>query len=381
MRSVVAAFLSACVSAVSADLCTAERKLVTFGSRIKETVQVTADSPLDDVKRQDARHIRLRIKAQAPGSCDWKLMLRDERFRPVQLLAPADLPRGRTVWSARIFGSRAYLDLLDCPPGSSGPDVQSDQHIWLPKKSENPQYSIKDKNGTADWKPLGLSGLSATQMRQGDSVGMLLATTADETTNWTCSGVLVADDLFLTNWHCIERLSDHNAGTMQGLIIDMGWDGDSTSQDYQVLALEHGEPSLDFAFLKVAPRGKDGAARPVALRRAAPVEEDVSVVHHPEGQEKMISASGCRVVKLNYPTDDAPSLSHTCDTTGGSSGAPVFDRAGHVMALHFCGFNEANDVNRFNRAVRIDRIVAWLNAKKDNGDAKAREILARLRFE
>jgi hypothetical protein len=54
-------------------------------------------------------------------------------------------------------------------------------------------------------------------------------------------------------------------------------------------------------------------------------------------------------------------FTHTCDSAGGSSGAPVFDAEGHLVGLHHYGFAEAQ-VQEWteNRAVRLERIRNWV---------------------
>jgi V8-like Glu-specific endopeptidase len=364
----------------AADLCSEKQELLSFGRIVKETHQVTSNQPIDPVEHRGARHMRLRLRIERAGSCPWKLAIRDASFRPIQVLTAADFPAGAPLWSARVTGHAAYMDLLDCPPRADGPDIRSDEHIWLPASEANPQYSIKDKNGVPDWKPLGNSGAGAKRMRLGDSTGFLLGATASELTNWKCSGVLIAAGLFLTNWHCLEPLRNHDPNSMRGLLVDMSWDGDASSDDYQVESLEEGTAALDFALLKVTPLSRNFSSRPAVIRKAAPQTGEVFVIHHPQGAQKMISANGCTVAALNYPNAASPALSHTCDTSNGSSGSPLFDSSGRVMALHFCGFNSESATERFNRAVRMDEILKWL-ATKAKTDAKTAEILKQLRFE
>ena len=53
-------------------------------------------------------------------------------------------------------------------------------------------------------------------------------------------------------------------------------------------------------------------------------------------------------------------FTHTCDTAGGSSGAPVFNLEGQLVGVHHFGF--ADDVDGLwteNRSVHGDLIAAW----------------------
>ena len=91
------------------------------------------------------------------------------------------------------------------------------------------------------------------------------------------------------------------------------------------------------------------------------------IIQHPGGEPKKFSLEGCVVAGLQRagasaePTD----FGHECDTKGGSSGSPVFDRTtGRVVGLHHFGFREGLD-EPVNQAVEIGRILGDLRAQVD----------------
>jgi len=103
--------------------------------------------------------------------------------------------------------------------------------------------------------------------------------------------------------------------------------------------------------------------RPATLLDRAPQSEEVLMVHHPEALPKRLTRN-CRVSAGVAVGGDR--FAHTCDSEGGSSGAPVFDVQGRVLGLHHEGFHRdpqtCSATDRVNKAVRIDKILAWLRA-------------------
>jgi len=58
---------------------------------------------------------------------------------------------------------------------------------------------------------------------------------------------------------------------------------------------------------------------------------------------------------------------HSCDTEGGSSGAPVFDEEGNLAALHHLGYETppGGKCDYQNKAVKILDILGFLRKNRD----------------
>jgi hypothetical protein len=222
--------------------------------------------------------------------------------------------------------------------------------------------------------------------------------------NWTCrvavpgsggSGVLVADNLILTNYHVIEKVTDqHLADGKVVCVFDYKKtrDGTQISAGRQVtvtkilasrpyspedLKREGGEPAsdaLDYAVLllqdKVGaqPLGSMGPKDPLGTKRgflplsmtspAVKQNDPLIVVQHPQlkgrrSQEPVQLAMGT-VLASPYEVR----VRHNARTLGGSSGSPCFNADLEMVALHHAGDPVTEwQQAEWNQAIPIGRII------------------------
>jgi hypothetical protein len=312
----------------------------------------------------------------------WYLTVRDQDLRPVEVLTAASFLPGRGRWTTRVAGKRVLfdLDLVDASPGAPEVRITLKEYIAMPSRAETPYYSSQVPR-TPEYRDL-FEATDGEKKRMGDTVGFLM--TSYDQTSWCCSGVVVGEGLFLTNWHCGGQPGrtpeDGYWGTRacQDTIIDLSWDGDPVSREFrcsEVLCLNR---ELDFALLRIAPLGAD-AVKAATTRVAPPVEDErIAVIHHPECLPKRIT-DRCSVVDASYrgwidPTT-AVDFSHRCDTEAGSSGGAVFDKEGRLLGLHHTGFEQTEDsvakARKVNTAVRLDRILNYLTASAGSATCAA----------
>lgn len=337
-----------------AQVCEAIEPLTQFGRRY------VLDQPLDParlvhpVSENGSRYLRVRLRVDQPSTGSWLLTVRDSGHHPIQTFGPRDFSSSPVRWTARVAGSETLFSLERSEDSSVA--ITFEGYDAMPDQTPTPFYSIQVA-GLEQWRPLYDTSDRATR-HLGDFVGMLTASepSAGATPLWTCSGVVVAPDLFLTNWHC-GGLSGAKwrKEVLASMTIDLSWDDDTVSRDYAVVGLA-ADPSqeLDFALLRIEPLGASGPLRPASLRAAPPVSgEALRLVHHPAALRKQLSV--CRA-----GTVTASRIMHVCDSESGSSGAPLFDAAGSVVALHHHGFDRdsaCRPTDKVNKAVRMDAIL------------------------
>lgn len=192
----------------------------------------------------------------------------------------------------------------------------------------------------------------------GRSVGRLDVATDNGV--FPCTAFLVADDLIMTNNHCVPGIIDNdkaNATSIVGVRFVMGYTQEgvtegTTSFLVDPAPVETSKP-LDYTILRIlgdAP-GRDFGA--LQLASATPLDNDPYwIIGHPMGEAQRISREKCRA---NAPALSDGKLLHTCDTLPGNSGSPVIDATSRqVIGLHHAGSAR----NSINYAIPMSQILA-----------------------
>lgn len=170
-----------------------------------------------------------------------------------------------------------------------------------------------------------------------------------------CTGSRIAPDLFLTNHHCFEVTPCNNMQFHMGYERDLPASQQVTFRCVEVLSRNL---TLDYALFRVE-TGKSAALEstfPTArlFTGTLRVGQPLIVASHPSARMKEIDRSShctLRTTNAEYASE-RKTLTHNCDTEGGSSGSPVLDKAtGQVVALHWGG------ANAFNFAIPMSLIV------------------------
>jgi hypothetical protein len=347
-------------------------------------------TPYPSQPQDGARYVRVQVELSAPPDCDWFLSVRDARYRLIQTFGRDNVTGPAVRWTYRIPGDRALFDLQPCP-GGGGPVVVFKGYIWMPDAAKNPYYSLQTA-GQPAYRPL--TDVDTSFRRLGDFTGLLMGSST--TQSWSCTGVMITPDLFLTNWHCGGPVKVRSALAGGGpadfpiqlywspaiwddMVIDLSWDGDLLSRELLVTGVPAKDEALDFAILRVAAIDRLGPIRPVRVATARVAQNDpLRIVHHPGGSVKQLSWN-CRVSDAQRAGwRNAAVLSeftHLCDTEAGSSGAPVLDGRNELVGLHHLGFDYDTQACRYldrkNKAVTIAAILEYV---RDNHSALYGEV-------
>jgi S1-C subfamily serine protease len=177
------------------------------------------------------------------------------------------------------------------------------------------------------------------------------------------TGFRIAGDLILTNHHVVFPRGQDPVR----IHADFGFDVDATGASLTALSLA-ADPVVvaadaddDWAVVRVA--GMDASIPALGLDGApAPRAGDPAyILQHPNGQRKRLG-----YVRNTISDLDARFVRYLTDTEPGSSGSPVFDAAGRVIALHHKGGRAAEVggvVLAKNQGVLIARVRAGLASK------------------
>jgi len=175
-----------------------------------------------------------------------------------------------------------------------------------------------------------------------------------------CTGFLISQSDLLTSYHCIEHSTKFQETRDQSepLCSDVRvyfdfygvlQQGEGTQTQCLKVKKRSEKEKLDYAVIEVPSKEienkrlskyskflragvTDSPKREFLTLSSRPIEamEEVFVVHHPGGLQEAVSFCRLYAGQSAYPE-------HDCSTIGGSSGAPIIDSKGEVVALHSKG--------------------------------------------
>jgi V8-like Glu-specific endopeptidase len=307
--------------------------------------------------------IMIRVESR-PSVGSWEIHFRPMGKKNPEDVIRSDSDRGRfpEMWSNAISGNAVIVELYaDAYP--AGLMLRID-HYAYPINVSAPQGII----GNNEMRPVTISraiqllGKPVSRLRIKMNEGEAL-----------CTGFLLTTDLLITNFQCIS--TDEEA---VGTHADFGYDHDGGGYEpFQVQKLEtpDADSALDYSVVRVL--GHPGNVYGhVIMPGTTPVSFEANgdrkllVIEHPGGDFKHVSMSKkCEVVSDHAAGAEANALSdfgHHCDTKGGSSGSPVFDRETKLLVgLHHAGFDDSSTASGLleNQAVYLGYILCDIRKK------------------
>ncbi|BCH35610.1 hypothetical protein MesoLjLc_75400 [Mesorhizobium sp. L-8-10] len=214
---------------------------------------------------------------------------------------------------------------------------------------------------------------------------------------WGGTGFLVAPNLFLTNNHVLNSDAVAGKATVE-FDYEVGEEAllggtSALSPSKKVFKLDPrrlfitspAADGLDYTFVWI-----DSSAATefgtILLERSSFTMmegEQAFVIHHPDGRLKEASVDDTDILKV-----DSRVVHYSSDTDYGSSGAPVFNRQGNLIALHHATreqdvtLADGHKSNYVNEGIKIAAIALDLETKAQSAGpeaAAAREVLSAIR--
>lgn len=368
--------------AKAAPECRAAELKTTFGVWFNSAVMVSpadAEQIEPGIPNFSVGGMRLLLKVRQPGDGKWKIVFRDADQRLVALLDASEFRDAsgryekRGLWTGRLEVDLATAQIIGDDPRVR---VEVESGVALPSSIDGDARLFSTMGSTPAWENL-YGTHDARMSKLGAVVGMLytVGVTPDQANNgdfqrrpWCCSGVMLSNDLFLTNHHCGSAGGGNEDWTQEqcdATVIDLGWEDRGVRRQLSCRKVVAQDKRLDYAILRVgAVHGGEGAlggslSAPVA-RTSAAVGDQVYIIHHAMCEQKLVSRN-CTLADrrrawIDLSTATAPTeYGHNCDTEPGASGAPVFNNDGQLVALHHLGFKQCTGTT-LNSAVGIREI-------------------------
>jgi V8-like Glu-specific endopeptidase len=307
-----------------------------------------------EIERNGAEYLRLRIAdvhgAAAGDPVNAVLKLRDRNGALIREYPASELLSKGTLWTSVVPGDYVLVSLQsEQPPLGFGLSID---RIAFQAFAGAPRSNV----GLDEKEPIARYADDPIISKVERSVAKL--SFVDKGALYTCTGFMVEPGYLMTNQHCVASQEVCDTTTV---VFDYEYDRNSIlhfGEQYGCLQVVKVDFDLDYALLQLTgdPASKWGTLK---LNTSDPVQQGpMFVVQHPAGQPKMISKVNCLAGAV--PVDGraaATDFTHSCDTVGGSSGAPIFNENGEVIGLHHYGFNEGGAWTE-NRGVRMLRIGA-----------------------
>lgn len=332
----------------------ADGEIRSLGLRIDAAIS-DEDPPVlwrEDLTTTGADYVRLLLRHEGTEfPADSRLIILPG-FGPEQQILLAEIG-DEGLWTGAIHSGQATLALESSELLGGAVLILDSIAVEM---QAGVSYSPHRRN---DLRPINADDVPSALRARAPSVAALYLIDRGRPTR--CTGVLIEPDLLLTNEHCV-----NSAALCRSMDIVFGYEIDDRGrmQLGERRSCAGFEPDLvnyelDAAFVQLNSPAGDSFP-PVPLATADP-QGNLHIIQHPSGELKQISFTDCAAAQTRIAgRGEGTDFSHTCDTAGGSSGAPVFDTEGRLVGLHHFGFDDSQPGGwSENRAVHADLIAGW----------------------
>jgi S1-C subfamily serine protease len=175
------------------------------------------------------------------------------------------------------------------------------------------------------------------------------------------TGFRVGADTLMTNWHVVHSKADRSPATM--IAAEFGFEDDAAGRPVAATviscdaAIVASSQQDDWAVIRTLdPLQADWPAIELANDAEPDRDDSAFIIQHPMGMRKRV---GFVRNQISYVDDRV--VHYLTDTDVGSSGSPVVDAEGRIIALHHAGGRPLQEIGeppmRKNEGIRISRVV------------------------
>jgi endonuclease G, mitochondrial len=269
-------------------------------------------------------------------------------------------PRAPTPVRAIIDGNGGSDRPVARPPVTPIPPIDSEAQRTFLREAER---TLGGNDLVAEWY-LELALLAAQPVCRVTVIG------PDNRFDGHATGFLVSPHVLLTNWHVFRTREE-----ALNSYVEFDYRQDLRGQEIaghrfalRASSFFINDQELDYALVAVAPISDDGRT-PLSrygyhrLGSDSEIGRWMTIIQHPSGQPRQFAIRENERVPPPDGNDDERFIWYRSDTAQGSSGAPVFDDAFRVVALHHYGRARRDAAGRY--VLRDGRTVESLDGIED----------------
>lgn len=193
---------------------------------------------------------------------------------------------------------------------------------------------------------------------------------------WSGTGFLVAPGILCTNHHVI---NSREVAARSRVLFDFAATPDGSIKEVATFRLlpdllfwtspvvkADGKGGLDATFVAIQGEpGRSFGVNPLLRQSFAAGDQDkLNIIQHPNGRMKEVALRNNTLVFQN-----AQVVHYQSDTEPGSSGAPVYNDAWELLALHHASKDKSNE------GIKFSAIASVIEQDAQRGDASAKELM------
>jgi endonuclease G, mitochondrial len=318
-----------------------------------------------NLSNDDRKQLRAAIESAYPTPAGLEMFLDESLNQNLALISTAALHRAVIFDLIKWSIAKGYIDdlILALAKDTQNPDIQQfcgrvlQQRFNLNVLDALPiEASLAFE--LADWdldissetlqgflpKPFSFQADVGTLQRGLERANAVCKITfADRPPEESGTGVLIAPDWMLTNYHVFSRMDDVDLNAIaQSARFEFGHISRAFGEEARTQVLKATEENpvrafsqinqLDYVLVQLSGTA-EAAIAPVPFDAVAKLmpQSPLNLLQHPEGEQMKVSLSNNGVVKTN---EARGLVLYVNPTKCGSSGSPCFDRDWRLVALH-----------------------------------------------
>lgn len=319
-----------------------------------------------NLSNSDRRQLREAIQCAYPDPEDLKIFADEELNQNLAVIAGTSGPYQTITFNLIKWAiAKGYIDelVLALAKDTQNPDIQrfcsrvlkqrltlNTSELSFPDLSWNFEPTAWDLDVSAEELELFLPQQFSFEADVGIlQRGLELAnavckiTFGDRSPQESGTGVLIASDLVLTNYHVLSLSNDVDLNAIaRSAQFEFGYVSPKFGESRRTQIIKPVEATpmvsaspvdeLDYALLRIHPEDNFNV-KPVDYEVSSPLypKSPLNLLQHPEGEEMKVSLSNNGVVKTN---EQRGLVLYVNATKRGSSGSPCFNRDWKLVALH-----------------------------------------------